>query len=101
PLLVQVRFRRWSDLMRAPQPPEGMPITRALWHFGRGMAEASTGKAGAARTDLAALESARHGLPAEVTIGFSSARDVLGIAQHLLAARAAEARGDAPGAIEH
>jgi hypothetical protein len=101
PLLVQIRFRRWSELARAPQPPEGMPITRALWHFGRGMAEAAGGNLEAARTELAAVETARHQLPADAVIGFSSARDILGIAGHLLAARAAEARGNAPVAIEH
>src|SRR5262249_46182529 len=55
----------------------------------------------AARTDLAALETIRHGLPADALMGFSSARDVLGVAEHLLAARAAEARGEAAVAIEH
>lgn len=101
PVLVQVRFRRWAELMRRPQPPEDMPITRALWHFGRGMAEAANGNAEAAGSDKAALETLQRGLPAEAMIGFSSARAVLGIAAQLLAARAAEARGDAPVAIEH
>ena len=100
PVLIQVRFRRWADLMRAPQPPEGMPITRAIWHFGRGMAGVANGNAEVARNAIAALAAARQALPAEATIGFSAARDVLGIAERLLEARAAEARGDAPAAIE-
>src|SRR6185369_2056736 len=43
PLLIQVRFRRWDELLRAPDPGTAMPITRAAWRFGRGMAYAGRG----------------------------------------------------------
>ena len=101
PLLVQVRFRRWSEVMRAPEPPEHMPITRAVWTFARGMAEVSTGRTQNAQAALRGLAAGVKALPADAMVGFNSGKSVLAVAEHLLAARIAEERREPAVAIEH
>ena len=43
PMLVDLRFARWTDVLAAPEPAADLPVTRALWHFGQGLAHAATG----------------------------------------------------------
>ena len=101
PILVQTRFRRWNELMRVQEPAPGMPITRALWHFGRGMAAASGGRASEAERELAAMAKEKESVPKDALFGFSNAHDVLSLAAHMLEGRTAEARGAPAKAIEH
>ena len=44
PTLMMVRFRRWEDILKAPEPDKKLVFTTTLWHFARGMAYASTGE---------------------------------------------------------
>jgi len=57
-----VRFRRWDDILKAPEPPaDSRPQTLAAWTWARAMAYAATGditKAEAERAKLAADSSA-------------------------------------------
>ena len=101
PVLVQTRFRRWAELMRMTEPAAEMPVTHGLWRFGRGMAAAASGRPEDAERERAALEKEKATVPADAMVGFSNAREVLGIAEHMLAARTAEARGAPAKAIEH
>jgi tetratricopeptide (TPR) repeat protein len=55
PTVVQVRFRRWNEVIKTPEPPASLPLTTTLWHFARGMAFAADGRANDARTELTAL----------------------------------------------
>jgi tetratricopeptide (TPR) repeat protein len=99
-LVTQVRFRRWPEILRAAEPPAHLPFTRAIWRFGRGMAYASRAKADSAATELEALSQLRAGLPKDLMVGFSSAGAVIGVAEELLRARIAGARGDAAAEIQ-
>jgi tetratricopeptide (TPR) repeat protein len=99
-LLVEVRFRKWRDLLRAPEPASYLPYTRGVWRFGRGMAYASTGRADSAAAELKALEAARAELPKDLTVGFNPATTVLGVAADLLAARIAAGRRDGREEVE-
>ncbi|MDQ3918007.1 MAG: hypothetical protein M3348_05980, partial [Acidobacteriota bacterium] len=42
--LVGVRFGRWEDVPKAPEPAPSAPISNAFWRWARGMALAGTGK---------------------------------------------------------
>ncbi len=101
PLLVQVRFRRWNELLDAPEPPAYMAVTRGLWRFARGMAEAGLGRPDSAEAELRWLASAGQALRADAMVGFSSGKAVLAVAEELLGGRIAEARGRTDVAIEH
>jgi hypothetical protein len=39
--LIRIRFRRWSELMHAPEPPIASPYAHLMWRVGRGWGEAA------------------------------------------------------------
>lgn len=94
-----VRFRRWEDILKAPAPAKNLPITRALWHWGRGMAYAATGKQSNAKKERTKFTVAVKALPAKTNFGANNAADVLKVAEHMLDARIATATGNHQQAI--
>jgi tetratricopeptide (TPR) repeat protein len=68
-------------------------VTRALWHFARGTAFASTGKMDDAEAERKALVEIAAGVKDETTVGNSKAKDILAIAMHALAGEVAAQRG--------
>lgn len=96
-----VRFRRWDEILKSPEPDREMKITGAFWHFARGMAYAGIGKIANAEAELKALQDQSKTVPAETPYGNSTARGVLQVAEHLLAGKVALARGDKRMAVEH
>jgi tetratricopeptide (TPR) repeat protein len=101
PTFVLIRFQRWDELLAQPEPPEHMTITRGVWRYGRALA-------GIAKDDLDAAEKERQAFTALVAkvpedVMFSDrnkARPVLAIAEQVLAARMAAARGERKQAID-
>lgn len=98
--LLLVRFRRWDDVLKTPQPAASLTYTRALWHWARGLAHAATGKTAEALTEQKVFEAAVKALPEGARFGANAGRDVLRIAGYILAARIAGARGERKLAIE-
>ncbi|HEU4596725.1 MAG TPA: hypothetical protein VFS10_16425 [Pyrinomonadaceae bacterium] len=99
--LTMVRFGRWDEVLREPEPPASQPVTKALWRWARGMAYAATGKAAEAERELKTFQAASAAIPAEAGYGQNSARDLLKIGEHFLNARLGAARGDRRAAVEH
>ena len=98
-VLISVRFGRWDDVLKSPEPAASAPISNAFWHWGRAMALASTGKtaeAEAARKTFAAKAAA---IPADSSYGQNTTGAVFKIAEHFLHARLARARGDHKAAV--
>ena len=99
PMLSLVRFARWEEILEEPKPYEPFAFARAIWHYGRGVAHAALGDAGAARVELAAIE----GLEPEIDEIFMGnvypARDLLEIAKSLLRGEMAYRSGDAANAV--
>ncbi len=58
PLEVLVRFGRWDEVLAAPEPPEYLPIARALRHCARGIAHAAQGNISEAKNDQVAFAAA-------------------------------------------
>ena len=52
PMAVDVRFHKWDDILKMPQPSADMKITTVFWHFARGMALAAKGKANEAESRI-------------------------------------------------
>jgi tetratricopeptide (TPR) repeat protein len=100
-LLIMTRFNRWDEVLKAKEPAKGTPITNALWHWGRGMALAATGKTNEAEAEQKILVAAAQAIPPEMSYGSqNNARSVLKIAEHFLNSRIARAKGDKKAAIE-
>lgn len=98
--LVLVRFRRWEDILKLPQPGPGMAASSAVWHFARGMASAATGKVENAENELKALRAAQKEIPAEASFGLNKASNIMKIAEDVLGARIALVKRDHKSAIE-
>lgn len=101
PAFVMVRFGRWGDIAKLPEPDASLTVDRAMWNYARGAAFAAQGKmeqAGAERSRLAAAVSRQ---PADAMYGFNPARKVLEIALQAADARLAAARGDRKSTLEH
>jgi tetratricopeptide (TPR) repeat protein len=98
--LMLVRFRRWDDIMRLPQPASSAGAVAATLHFARGMALAATNRAQEAERELKLLEEARRAVPKDASLGLNSAESVLKVAEAVLGAKIAQARRDNVHAIE-
>jgi tetratricopeptide (TPR) repeat protein len=99
-MLVQLRFRKWQEILATSAPDMKIPILVTVSHFARGMALASTGKLSDAEAERKAFASAVEKVPADQKFGFDSAQMVLQIPADMLDAQIAEARGDRKAAIE-
>ncbi len=100
-ILVLVRFHRWDEVLKVPEPDAAALTAHALWHFSRGMAYAAQSKYDEAENEQQALLKAATSIPEEATLGFNRSRDVLNLAAHLLEGHISLARVAIPAAVEH
>ena len=98
--LLLVRFRRWDDILKTPEPPTRLTYTNAMWHWSRGLAHAAAGKAAEAEAERKVFDAAITALSPNARFGANAGRDVLKVASHILAARIAAARGERKLALE-
>jgi tetratricopeptide (TPR) repeat protein len=101
PTYVAVRFNKWNDVLKEPEPDKAHRIHHASWQWGQGMAHVAKGDLKAAQADLSALESAVASAPAEAMVDKNSFKTVFGLASHYLTARIAEAKKDYAAAQQH
>jgi tetratricopeptide (TPR) repeat protein len=97
--LIYVRFNRWDDLLKLPQPDPSLPGLSAVCHFARGMAYASKGDVAKAESARTALAGSAKTISAEAMFSLNKASLVISIAEKVLDARIASAKGDSAGAI--
>jgi tetratricopeptide (TPR) repeat protein len=97
PLAVEVRFHKWNEILKIPQPDPAMQTANVFWHFARGLALAGTG-------DLDGAE-AEHKIVAETEDKTSpdaifqmpinnKTKDILKIAENVLGAKISLAKND-------
>ena len=95
PFFTLVQFGKWDELLTEPQPLKELEYTRAMWHYGRGMALIAKGRDREAIVEARELRSLNHtkminnlevlGVPATKT---------LEIARRILLAKIASFRGN-------
>ncbi len=104
PIAVDVRFHKWDSIMAMKQPDQSMQITTVFWHFARGMALAGKGKLSEAEAEYKLVADAEKATPEDLPFAMpvnNKAKDVLKIAENVLAAKIAMAKKDTDGAISH
>jgi len=101
PLLVQVRFGRWSDILAVPAPPVDRPHSLGMWHYARGRALLATGDAAGAAAQLAELRAiaARPELRT-LKLEYNMSADLLAIAERVLTGWSEAAAGRVAPAAE-
>jgi cytochrome c-type biogenesis protein CcmH/NrfG len=102
PIAVEVRFQRWDEVLKMPQPAPAMKKSTVYWHFARGMALAATGKVGDAESEHRFVHEAVDKTPPDEVfaepIG-NKTRIVLSIAENVLAAKIALAKHNTADAV--
>jgi tetratricopeptide (TPR) repeat protein len=93
PIEVLVRFGRWEDVLKEPEPAERFPLARTMYHAARGVAHAAMGKPAEARADQAAFRAAVDRVPKESMFGNNKAADILAVADALLEGETLVAEG--------
>ena len=102
PTLIRARLHRWDEILKAPAPDAQLHIAGAIDHFARGLAHAATGNVGEAEKEQATFLAAKKSIPADAMYGQrNQAHSVLAVAEHMLAAKVALAKGDKKAAIDH
>jgi tetratricopeptide (TPR) repeat protein len=100
PLLVELRFGKWSEVWGTPDPGPRLPVMRVTWFYARGVAAARAGDVPKAEAERRAFAQARESLGPHAMFGMNNtAGAILAIAGHVLDARIAEAKGDQEAAI--
>jgi tetratricopeptide (TPR) repeat protein len=102
PVAVEIRFHHWNEVLKMPQPDPAMKTATVFWHFGRGMALASTGKVGEAEAEYKVVSDAEAATPPDVIFAMpinNKAKDIMKIAKDVLGAKVAMTKKDNAGAI--
>jgi tetratricopeptide (TPR) repeat protein len=103
PMFVLIRFHRWDEVLKLPPPSPDLAMTTAYWHFVRGSASAAKSQISLAEAERTMLETARNETPGSLEFSFFSnkGRTFLDLAENVLNARIAAAKGDHGGAIKY
>lgn len=90
---VLMRFGRWDEILKEPEPAGNLPLSRAFRHAARGVALTALGRLREAEVERRAFREAAALVPDGYPCGNNSARDVLGIASGLLDGEIAARQG--------
>jgi tetratricopeptide (TPR) repeat protein len=102
PLAVEVRFHKWNEILKAPQPDPAMHTATVFWHFARGLALAGTGKLEEAEAEHKFVAEAEEKTPPDATFQMpinNKTKDILKIAENVLGAKLSLAKNDMDGAV--
>ena len=95
PLMVDLRFHRWDDILQAPAPRVERKLHHAFWQYARAMALAGQGKLPEAAAEQQQFESLRQAIPAASQFLINNkSSDILAFAAATLDAQLAWARGE-------
>ena len=102
PMAVDIRFHKWDDILKMPQPDPSMQTTTGFWHFARGLALAGTGKVSEAEAECKIVSDAEKATPPDAIFNTpidNKTKDILKIAENVLGAKIALAKKNTAGAI--
>jgi len=99
-LHVLIRFGRWEDVLKEPEPAEYLPVSRCVWHYARALAYAATGRVPEAQAEQAAFSRVRDAVPDTSRLFQNTSRDILGVAEAMMAGEILYRQGDFEAAFE-
>jgi tetratricopeptide (TPR) repeat protein len=82
--IVLVRFRKWDEMLNSPQPEQQLPLTNAMWHWGRAMAYGGKGQVQQAVAEQKLFIEWQKKVPEGALWGLNGAGSILKIAGHIL-----------------
>src|SRR5260370_2322727 len=90
PLAVEVRFHKWNEILKAPQPDPAMHTATVFWHFARGLALTGTEKLDEAEAEHRLVAEAEEKPPPDAIFQVplnNNTKKIPKTAENLLAAR--------------
>ena len=100
PTAVALRFHRWDEIRRMPDPGPKLPLLRTTWLYARAMAAAAGGDVKTAEALRKSYAAARDALGEGVMVGtLNNAPAYFAVATNVLDARISQAKGDRKAAI--
>lgn len=101
PYFAHARFSPPGRVLALRPPAEGFPYVAVSWRYARALAAIRGGDLAAATAEAQALAEVSARVDhAHLAAGMVPSEAVVGIANHVVAARLAQARGDVAGAID-
>ena len=101
PLMVDLRFHRWDDILNSADPGPERKLHRTFRHYARAMALAGQGKLAEAAAERKLFESLRKEVPAESQFLINNkSSSILALAAGTLDAQLAWARGEKEKSIK-
>jgi tetratricopeptide (TPR) repeat protein len=97
PLAVEVRFHKWNEILKAPQPDPAMHTATVFWHFARGLALAGTGDVDGAEAEHKIVAEAEEQTSPDAVFQMpinNKTKEILKIAENVLGARISLAKND-------
>jgi tetratricopeptide (TPR) repeat protein len=97
PLAVEVRFHKWNEILKAPQPDPAMHTATVFWHFARGLALAGTGKLDEAEAEHKIIAEEEEKTPPDAIFQMpinNKTKDILKIAGNVLGAKISLVKND-------
>lgn len=91
-LFALIRFGRWEELLREPPPSKGLHLVEGIWRLGRGLALVGTGRFPGAEGERQALSTLTKQFRRSKNQQDKLERDLLKIAERLLAGQIAAQR---------
>jgi tetratricopeptide (TPR) repeat protein len=91
---VNVRFRKWDEVLKKPQPDKDFVVMNAFRHFSRGMAFAAMNKLSEAEKEQNLFIERMKAVKTNTPFGLNSQTAVLKVADKMLAAQIAKAKRD-------
>lgn len=95
PYTAHAQFSDAKTILALPDPGDRFPLVKGYWHYARGVAHARAGDYAASAAEAAAVEKLIETADfADLEAQYLPARDLLGIARHVIDARIEQAQGD-------
>jgi tetratricopeptide (TPR) repeat protein len=98
---AMVRYGRWDEILKEPEPLPTLPILTAFWRLTRGLALAAKGQVDDAVKEQAAFRAAVAKIPPDAKMAINKAHNVMAIADHVLEGEIALARGQLEESVRH
>ena len=101
PLMADLRFHRWDEILGTPAPKAERKLHRAFWQYARAMALAAQGKVSEASAERKQFVALRKAVPVESQFLINNkSSDLLALATATLDAQLAWARGEKEKSIQ-
>ncbi|MCA9186799.1 MAG: hypothetical protein R3E01_21025 [Pirellulaceae bacterium] len=101
PMHVLVRFGQWDTILDEPEPETHLPVARSIRHYARALALAATNRIAEAEKEQSQFLEEITKVPETSMLFQNTSRDILAVAEAMVAGEIAYRKQDYPQAFSH